>query len=151
MATSGYTVRIDQFQLHVQSIEAGRRLITTVCREVKEGADAILSFGPYTRGNLRRGLETRISYGPEMVTGQVGISGRRFVYAAAVEKGARRHKIQEYPKPYGKWLVFYWRKAGGIVYFKQVNHPGQIGKAYLRIPLLVVAPAHHMKVFIYDI
>jgi hypothetical protein len=121
-----------------------------VVREIKEGATAILSFGPYTQGNLVKGLETQIRYGPHIVEGKVGISGRRFPYAASVEGGARRHKIPLIPKGKGKWLVFFWRKVGHVVYLKQVNHPGQTGKAYLRIPLLVVAPKHNMRVFTYD-
>jgi hypothetical protein len=121
-----------------------------VVREIKEGATAILSFGPYTTGKLATGLETQIRYGPYIVEGRVGISGRRFIYAASVEGGARKHKIPLVPKGKGKWLVFFWRKVGHVVKLKQVNHPGQTGKAYLRIPLLVVAPRHNMKVFTYD-
>lgn len=146
-----YYVRIDQFQVRVQSIEAARGLITTVVREIKEGATAILAFGPYTKQKLVTGLESQIRYGPYIVTGQVGIPGRKFKYAASVEGGAQRHLIPLRPKGKGRWLKFYWRKVGRIVYFKQVKHPGQIGKAYLRIPLLVVAPRHHFKVYIYDI
>lgn len=153
MATPGYTVRINQFQCRVQSLEAGRRLITTVVREIREGASAILAFGPYTSprgGNLARGLESRIEYGPFRVVGRVGISGRRYPYAASVEGGAKAHYIPLRPKGKGRWLKFYWRKVGKVVYFKQVHHPGQTGKAYLRIPLLVVAPRHNMIVITYD-
>jgi hypothetical protein len=147
---AGYTVRVDRFEIRTQSIEAGRRLVTQVVREIKEGAEAILSFGPYTTGKLVTGLESTIRYGPYIVEGRVGISGRRFPYAASVEGGARRHKIPLVPKREGKWLVFFWRKVGHVVKLKQVNHPGQTGKAYLRIPLLVIAPRHNMRVFTYD-
>lgn len=150
MATPGYTVRVNQFQCRVQSLEAGRRLITTVVREIREGATAILAFGPYTHGNLVRGLESRIQFGPYHVVGRVGISGRRYRYAASVEGGAKAHYIPLTPKEKGRWLKFYWRKVGRVVYRKQVHHPGQTGKAYLRIPLLVVAPHHNMIVFTYD-
>jgi hypothetical protein len=147
---AGYTVRVDQFEIRVQSIEAGRRLVTKVVREIKDGAEAILSFGPYTNGRLKRGLETRISYGPYIVEGRVGISGVRYPYAASVEGGAKAHRIPLVPKGPNSWLVFYWRKVGRVVAFKQVKHPGQTGKAYLRIPLLVVAPKYNMRVFTYD-
>ncbi len=151
MADFTYTVRINEFAVETQSLEAARRLVTQVVREIREGAAAILSFGPYTTGRLVLGLQSQIRYGPNEVTGRVGISGRRFPYAAAVERGARRHPIPLHPKGKGRWLKFYWRKVGHVVWLKQVNHPGQTGKAYLRIPLLVVAPRHNMKVFIYDI
>ena len=149
MAT-GYTVRLHHFQIRVQSIEAGRRLITKAVDEVYDGARNILSFGPYTEQKLVRGLKRRISYSTYVVEGTVGISGREFPYAASVEGGARRHYIPLSPKIPPDRLYFYWRKVGRFVAPLQVNHPGQIGKAYLRIPLLVVGPKYNMKVFTYD-
>ena len=41
-------------------------------------------------------------------------------YAAAQAYGARPHVITGHNKP----LRFYWPKAGKIVFFKSVNHPG---------------------------
>lgn len=117
---------------------------------MREGAALILATGPYIEGKLVTGLESRITYGPEVVVGRVGISGRRFPYAASVEGGAQRHFIPLVPKGKGKWLVFYWRKVGRTVFFKQVNHPGQRGKGYLRKPLVLVADRYNMKVFLYD-
>lgn len=151
MADITYTVRINEFAVETQSLEAARRLITQVVREIMEGAANILAFGPYTTvARLATGLQYQIKYGPLQVEGRVGISGRRFPYAASVEKGARAHLIPLRPKGDRRWLKFYWRKVGHIVYAKQVRHPGQTGKAYLRIPLLVVAPRHNMRVIIYD-
>lgn len=147
---AGYRVRINRYQANVVTVDAGRRLLTTVVAEVKEGARVILLQGPYTTGKLVLGLESRITYGPFEANARVGISGRRFPYAASVEGGASRHFIPLTPKPPGKWLVFYWRKVGHVVFRKQVNHPGQLGKAYLRIPLLIVATRHRMKVVTYD-
>lgn len=149
MAT-GYTVRLHNFQIRVQSIEAGRRLITKAVDEVYDGARDILAFGPYTKQHLMHGLRKQIRYGPYIVTGTVGISGRHYPYAASVEGGARRHYIPLSPKIPPARLYFYWRKVGRYVSFQQVNHPGQTGKAYLRIPLLVVGPKYNMKVFTYD-
>lgn len=142
---AGYTVRLHQFQIRVQSIEAGRRLITKVTDEVYDGAKAILAFGPYTTGHLTLGLRRQINYGPYIVTGTVGISGRHYPYAASVEGGAVRHTIR--PRSPGGYLHFYWRKIGKTVTLRSVNHPGQVGKAYLRIPLLVVGPKYNMIVY----
>jgi hypothetical protein len=150
MAAPGYTVRLDRFEIRLQSIEAARRLVTQVVKEVREGAEAILAFGPYTTGRMARGVESRITYGAYSVEARVGVSGKRFPYAASVEGGAKRHHIPLLPKPKGTSLKFYWRKVGHIVYPRQVNHPGQTGKAYLRIPILVVAPKYNMRVFTYD-
>lgn len=147
---TGYTVRLHNFQIRTQSIEAGRRLITKVVDEVEDGARNILAFGPYTHQNLVRGLRREIRYSAYMVEGRVGISGKRYPYAASVEGGARRHHIPLSPKIWPGHLYFYWRKVGRYVSFQQVDHPGQTGKAYLRIPLLVVGPKYNMKVFTYD-
>jgi hypothetical protein len=151
---TGYTVRLHNFQIRVQSIEAGRRLITKAVDEIEDGARDILAFGPYTRQSgqrhLANGLRRQIKYGPFIVEGTVGISGLQYPYAASVEGGARRHKIPLTPKVPPDRLYFYWRRVGRFVAPLQVNHPGQTGKAYLRIPLLVVGPKYNMKVFTYD-
>lgn len=141
---------MDQFQTRVQSLEAARKLVVKVIREVRDGAEAILSFGPYTHQNLLRGLETRIRYGPQIVEGSVGIDGRRYPYAASVEGGALPHTYGPRSPESSARLVFFWRKVGHVVYLTKVNHPGQTGKAYLRIPLLVVCPRNGMRVIIYD-
>lgn len=146
----GYTVRINRFAANTVTVDAGRRLLTRVVDEIKDGARVILLQGPYTTGKLVTGLESQIRYGPFVANASVGISGRRFAYAASVESGARRHYIPLTPKAKGKWLRFYWRRVGRVVYRKQVNHPGQPGKGYLRIPLVLVATRHGFRVMTYD-
>lgn len=44
------------------------------------------------------------------------------IQAATTDKGARGHRIQ--PRSGGGLLVFDWPKAGGVVYLRSVNHPG---------------------------
>jgi hypothetical protein len=152
MATrTEFVVRIDQFQARRISMELALKLVRRTVREISEGASAILSFGPYTTGRMARHVKTRISLGAYIIEGQVGVDGKIFPYAASVEGGARRHYIPKVPKGKGRWLRFYWRRVGHVVYAKQVNHPGQTGKAFLRIPMLEVCPRLHYKVFIYDV
>lgn len=145
---AGYRVRINRFAANTVTIEAGRRLLTRVVDDIKDGARIILLHGPYTTGNLVLGLESQIRYGPFEANATVGIPGRRFPYAASVEGGARRHLIR--PTGDKKWLRFYWRRVGHVVYRKQVNHPGQSGKGYLRIPLVAVATRYGFRVITYD-
>lgn len=144
-----YVIRINDFQARRISAELALKLVRQTVREIKQGAEAILAFGPYTTQTLSRHVKTRVSFNGFLIEGQVGIDGRRFPYAASVEGGARRHLIPLAPKPKGKWLRFYWRRVGKVVYAKQVKHPGQTGKAYLRIPTLVVCPRLHYRVVIY--
>jgi len=44
------------------------------------------------------------------------------IQAATTDKGARPHVIRARRR--GGLLVFYWPKAGGVVAFPKVNHPG---------------------------
>lgn len=44
------------------------------------------------------------------------------IQAATTDKGARPHRIV--PRSPGGLLVFYWPKAGGTVFLRSVNHPG---------------------------
>lgn len=63
--------------------------------------------------------------------GGVGLSGATSVtthvvapviQAATTDKGARPHRIR--PRRAGGVLVFHWPKAGRVVAFRHVNHPG---------------------------
>jgi hypothetical protein len=44
------------------------------------------------------------------------------IQAATTDKGARAHRIV--PRRAGGLLVFHWPKAGGTVFLRSVNHPG---------------------------
>jgi hypothetical protein len=44
------------------------------------------------------------------------------IQAATTHKGARAHRIV--PRRAGGVLVFHWPKAGGVVFLRHVNHPG---------------------------
>lgn len=145
-----FYIRINRFQAERASFEAGRRLITEVVAEVRRDAVEILATGPYTTGRLATGIESRIRYTADLIIGRVGISGRRFIYAASVETGADRHYIPLSPKVPPRRLFFYWRKVGHFVSFQQVHHPGQKGKMYLRIPLARAAIRHNMRYIPYD-
>lgn len=124
-------------------------LVQAVVREVRIDAFRMLLTGPYTTGHLAMGLETDIQVVPNGVRGKVGINGHRFPYAKAVEAGANPHIIR--PNPPRKYLRFYWRKVGRTVYFRSVNHPGQDGKGYLRIPLAKAAVRHRMRVIMHEV
>ena len=44
------------------------------------------------------------------------------IQARTTDQGARAHPI--YPRRPGGLLVFNWPKAGGVVFFRHVHHPG---------------------------
>lgn len=141
------TFRINRANAYRVSHQAAKNLVQEVNMEVIEGAYIILSAGKYTKGNLRRGLKSRIIELPQSVRGRVGISSLLYSYAAAVEAGAQRHFIT--PRPPKTILKFFWRKVGRVVYFDYVDHPGQSGKGYLRIPLARAAARHNMVLVTY--
>jgi hypothetical protein len=122
-----------------QSNEAAVDFIRQVLREVRFQARLHVAFGPYTTGNLARSIEVD---GPHMeFAGATGSVGSRLSYAAAVEAGARPHVIRPVN---GRFLKFYWRKVGRVVYLEKVNHPGQRGKEYLLRAAESVAIRHRM-------
>lgn len=78
---------------------------------------------PRVTGDLARSIKrkpTRV-VGDRMEAGLVATT----IQAATTSKGARPHVIR--PKRAGGRLVFYWPKAGGVVAFPKVNHPGNRG------------------------
>lgn len=78
---------------------------------------------PRVTGELSRSIERK----PTRVAGDKMETGLRatVIQAATTSKGARPHVIR--PKRSGGRLVFYWPKAGGVVAFAKVNHPGNRG------------------------
>lgn len=71
-------------------------------------------------GALRASIESRRKH---YATGLGFEAGSWTVkYAAVHELGSRPHPIT--PKKAGGTLVFFWPKAGRVVHFKSVMHPG---------------------------
>lgn len=149
MAAERFRFRIHRARAFTTSRQAAYKLVREVTHEVNTGAFVILANGPYTTGQLMMGLGVDINTLALKVVGSVGISGRRFPYAASVEGGAKPHRFGANPPK--RYLRFYWRKVGERVTLLSVNHPGQSGKGYLRHPLLRSAIRHNMRLVIYDV
>jgi len=139
-------VRINNLEANRHSVAAARELVDDVLRDARAIATNILSVGPYTSESLLTGLESEVVVEGNRISGKFGISGRRFIYAAAVERGAAPHIIR--PRPPRKKLRFYWRRVGRVVYPSLVHHPGQEGKRYLRSALLIAGTRHGMRVVV---
>lgn len=78
-----------------------------------------ISLAPRKTGNLRNHIVKRLVQGPSGPEMQVGVEG--VPYALYVHEGARPHRIVARNAPL---LVFFWPKAGRVMYLKSVNHPG---------------------------
>lgn len=72
----------------------------------------------YGHHGAKRDLESRVVAVPE--------------HAAFVIKGTAPHVIKAKNAPR---LVFFWPKAGRVVHFKSVNHPGTSANNYLQAAL----------------
>lgn len=68
-------------------------------------------------GSIRSLHDTKVSGTRRSVTVQAPV-----IQAATTDKGARAHRIV--PRRAGGLLVFHWPKAGGVVFLRHVNHPG---------------------------
>jgi hypothetical protein len=68
-------------------------------------------------GSIRARHDVRVSGTERTVTVIAPV-----IQAATTDKGARAHRIV--PRRAGGVLVFHWPKAGGVVFLRHVNHPG---------------------------
>jgi hypothetical protein len=68
-------------------------------------------------GSIRSLHDTKVAGSRRTVTVVAPV-----IQAATTDKGARAHRIV--PKRAGGLLVFHWPKAGGVVFLRHVNHPG---------------------------
>lgn len=146
-------VRIYYTRAGRESNDAAVEFVREVLRQIQFQARLHVAFGPYTMGTLAGSIQRQ---GPFMEFGMVsGNVGSDLDYAAAVEGGSglygpRRSKYVIRPRS-KTYLKFYWRKVGHIVRLRQVNHPGQRGKGYLRKAAESVGRRHNMIVIIRDI
>lgn len=141
-------VVIHHLRLRQETDTDAYRFVRAVLREIRFQARVEASVGPYTTGRLARSIEAN---GPFIepgfrVTGEVGSN---LPYAAAAEKGARRHLI--FPNPPRTRMKFYWRRVGRVVRLARVNHPGMRGKGYLAKAARIAARRHNMLLIIYDV
>lgn len=75
------------------------------------------SIGIGPKGRWARGIETSVGANPARGRGKTG-------YALWTDQGTRPHRIVPKPGNPRGYLVFFWPKAGRVVYFRSVNHPG---------------------------
>ncbi len=82
-------------------------------------------------GTLRDAVVSRVTNTPGGITCTVGVYG--VPYAIHHHEGTDGHWIPKGggPMPKGKFLVFHWPKAGGVVYMKRVWHPGNRPNPFL--------------------
>jgi hypothetical protein len=139
---------IHHMAAHRESDQAAYRFVRSVLHEIRFQARLTLFHGPYTTGRLAQSIEIK---GPYIEPGRRvhGSVGSDLSYAAVVEKGARPHLI--FPIPPRKYMKFYWRRVGRVVYPDKVRHPGMRGKGYLRNAAQVAARRHRMLLIIYDV
>ena len=130
-----------------ESDEAAFQFLRKVLREMRFIARLAASHGPYTTGNLAKSIrETGPFIEPGFrVSGSVGSD---LPYAHLAESGARRHLI--FPRPPHRYMKFYWRKVGHIVYPEKVRHPGMKGKGYLAEAARTAGRRYNLRVYIYD-
>lgn len=141
-------VVIHHLKLRQETDTDAYKFVRAVLREIRFQARLEVTVGPYTTGRLARSINEK---GPFItpgvrVTGEVGSD---LPYAAAVEKGARRHMI--FPNPPRTSLKFFWRRVGRTVHPERVRHPGMRGKGYLAKAAQIAARRHNMLLIIYDV
>lgn len=131
-----------------ESDQDALKFVRKVLREIRYIARLRVASGPYTTGALAKSIDIK---GPFLNPGRRinGEVGSNLHYAAAVEKGASRHLI--FPNPPRRYMKFYWRKVGQVVYLDKVRHPGMRGKGYLAEAVRTVGRRYRLRVIIYDV
>ena len=125
MGKTTVSMRINQGKLHraigKMADEATKRAADTTQARIQ--AD-IEEQGFVRTGNFRDSIRVEKTYGPNYRV----IS--RDPKSRLLEHGAPAHKI--YPRANNRrgLLVFYWEKAGAVVYRRSVNHPGFTGGGF---------------------
>lgn len=99
------------------------RHLIIVGEQVKQAA---IRLAPKRTGNLAAHIVKRIGRTGDEPQVLVGVEN--VPYAIWVHEGANPHTIVATNAPA---LVFYWAKAGGIVAFRSVNHPGNPPNRFL--------------------
>lgn len=102
-------------------------LVRKVGRRVERGARGTVRV---KSGAVRNGIESTLRTTRSKVIWTVGAYHRRSMLE---HEGAISHPIEM--KPGGPILTFYWEKAGEVVHFTAVKHPGTKGSEFLTIPL----------------
>ena len=131
MAARKFTGNIDKDCQRI-ALDQVRKTGNKVLRRAKK-----YSKGPYSKARPDS-LANMMSLVTARVPGSVGAQVICFSpVASVVEGGARAHKITPHHPP--DYLKFFWRKAGHVVWFTHVNHPGMQGKRFLSRALVEVA------------
>ena len=98
-----------RFQLKQKTQRVARRM-------AESGTADLQRTSPVDTGALSRATDISYTQSRNRVVWDVTVD---VPYAEAQAYGARPHVIKGNP-----YLRFYWPKAGKIVYFRSVNHPG---------------------------
>ena len=102
-----------------------KRQVAEIARERVVRASAMMTdqlkrTAPVDTGETKRKTGVELTSATDTrVTAEAAIDVE---YAEVIVGGSRPHKIT--PKRPGGVLRFHWPKAGGVVYFKSVQHPG---------------------------
>lgn len=139
-------IEIHHIRARNESIQDTMRFMRKVLREIRFIARLSVSHGPYTTGALALSIQEK---GPFLDGFRIhGSVGSDKPYAAVVEKGSPRHLI--FPRPPKRFMKFYWRKVGRVVYLDKVRHPGMRGKGYLAEAARTAGRRYNLRVIIYD-
>lgn len=110
-------MRVEWDQAGVQAA-VQRPTAALVSRVVRRTENLSKARAPRDTGRMANSIGSSVSVSANRVKGQVGT---RVKYALAQHEGASAHTIR--PRR-AKALRFYWPRAGKVVLFVRVRHPG---------------------------
>lgn len=113
------------------------KLVSRASRRVENEAKRTVRVDT---GRLRSTINTKMTIRVWVVKSRVGTRSK---YGLVEHNGARKHPIHAVK---GEFMKFYWKKAGRVVWFRSVNHPGTKGSFFLTTPMIRNLPAMGFRV-----
>lgn len=130
-------VELDKEKVRLAAMGPALKLVSRACRIVQSAAKRRVRVDT---GRLKTSINTKITMRLYTINGKVG---SRVKYGLVEHQGAKRHAIRPVR---GRYLKFYWKKVGKVVWLRRVDHPGTKGSFYLTIPLAAELPKRGFKV-----
>lgn len=130
-------IELDKEEVRQAAMVPATRLVSRACRRIEAGAKREVRVDT---GRLRASINRKVVPKQYTVRGTVG---SRVKYGLVEHDGAKRHHILPVK---GRYLKFYWKKVGRVVWLRRVDHPGTKGSFFLTKPLVQFAPPMGFKV-----
>jgi hypothetical protein len=130
-------VELDLKEVRNAAMGPAIQLVSRASRRVENEAKRTVRVDT---GRLRSSINTKMTIRVWVVKARIGT---RVKYGLVEHDGASRHTIRAVK---GEYMKFFWKKAGRVVWFRSVRHPGTKGSFFLTTPMVRHLPGLGFRV-----